>query len=159
MRTSFQQWKGSNSVIVAMCAAFDMVDHEGLLYWKTLQNGWNPTCSRGTSKTNMSSSCSSSIDLEFGIPQGSCVGRVFYSAYARAMQDVTSPVIYIHSYADYHGLKKYFADSIEKWRVLPLDSWQIQLIPFKHGWTVTNWKWAVTIQGWFCLDPNSRCVK
>ena len=47
-------------------------------------------------------------DLAFSFPQGSCAGPVLYLVYASTMEDVISPHICQHGYADDHAIKDEF---------------------------------------------------
>ena len=77
-------------------------------------------------KVNVGTSYSRDHDLNFSVPQGSCVGPVAYSAYASTIQEAVNPSefaantevsaysepnlnhIDLHGYVDDHGIKRSF---------------------------------------------------
>ena len=56
-------------------------------------------------KVNTGKEYSEPIDLEFSVPQGSCVGPIIFLLYASTIAEVVLQPMDIYEYADDHGVK------------------------------------------------------
>ena len=114
-------WNMENRKVTAimsvdLSAAFDTVDHDVLLEVLKIRFGitdgalcWFESYLRPRScKVNVGSCYSTSRNLQFSVPQGSCAGPVLYLTYASTMQDVVPKGVDIHGYADDHIFKTSF---------------------------------------------------
>ena len=114
-------WNMENKEVTAMLAidlsaAFDTVDHEVLLDILQVNFGindkalhWFDSYLRPRKcKVNINSAYSSTRDLNFSVPQGSCAGPVLFSVYASTIRNVVNDNISLHGYADDHALKTSF---------------------------------------------------
>ena len=62
--------------------------------------------------------CSTEKSLSFPVPQGSVAGPVLYNAYASTLEDVVSPPIDLHDFADDHIIKHSFKPPDEELKVI-----------------------------------------
>jgi hypothetical protein len=108
---------------IDLSAAFDTVDHEILLNVLNVNFGicgvaldWISTYLIDRSFcVNVNESYSTTRNLAFSVPQGSCFGPTLYSVYASTMQEVVPHSLDIHGYADDHAVKiSFIADSGEE---------------------------------------------
>ena len=101
-------------IAIDLSAAFDTVDHNVLL--SVLENNYGVAgkalelcdtylCPRHC-KVNIKNSYSTSRELPFSVPQGSCAGPVLYSVYASTIRHIINDQISLYGYADDHGLRK-----------------------------------------------------
>ena len=129
-----EEQKATALTVCDLSAAFDTVSHKILLEvlhnkfgvtGKTLEWFWSYLEGRKC-KVNVGTSYSRDHDLNFSVPQGSCMGPVAYSAYASTIQEAVNPSefaantqsiahsepnqnhIDLHGYADNHGIKRSF---------------------------------------------------
>jgi hypothetical protein len=103
-------------VAIDLSAAFDTVDHNILM--KVLQERFGIQSSVWTwfrdylsprsCVVKVGSMCSTSHNLTFSVPQGSCAGPFLYLAYASTLQEIIPHPIQIHGYADDHAVKDSF---------------------------------------------------
>ena len=106
-----------------LSAAFNTVDHSILLEIHNKKIGiegtplqWFSSCPRLRScKVNISLNYSIEKQLQFSVPQGSCVGPTAYLAYASTMREITSlskatseEQIALNEFVDDHLVKKEF---------------------------------------------------
>ena len=102
------------SLLQYLSTAFDTVDHNVLL--SVLENKYGvggkapELCDTYLHprhcKVNINNSYSTSRELPFSVPQGSCTGPVLYSVYASTIQHIiTNDQISLYGYADDHGLR------------------------------------------------------
>ena len=99
---------------IDLSAAFDTVDHGILLNVLQHKFGINDNALSWFKsylqprfcKVNIHNANSEDKELPFSVPQGNCAGPVLYSAYASTLQGVVP--LYLHGYADNHGLKTNF---------------------------------------------------
>ena len=114
-------WSMENQEVSALAAidlsaAFDTVDHDILLDILAVKFGiigtalhWFDTYLRPRDcKVVVGGQLSTSKNLEFSVPQGSCAGPVLYLAYASTMQEIIPSSIGLYGYADDHALKVNF---------------------------------------------------
>ena len=108
-------------VALDLSAAFDTVHHEVLL--RVLESSFGirsdalswfdsylrPRCF----SVQVPGAVSSSRDITFSVPQGSCLGPVLFSAYSSTLSDVIPREIGIRGYADDTGLDATFAPGSE----------------------------------------------
>ena len=104
---------------IDLSAVFDTVDHELLL--QVLKRnfgvtgsalGWFDSYLRPRwLKVTVGKAYSSSCDLSFTVPQGSCVGPVLFLAYASTIQTIVPAPIKLYGYADDHALSDLFKAS------------------------------------------------
>ena len=98
---------------IDLSAAFDTVDHRILLDVMQVNFGITDTALSWFASylqpreftVNVGEAYSSSKQLTFSVPQGSCAGPTLYSVYASTMAYVVPPCLDIHGYADDHAIK------------------------------------------------------
>ena len=102
-------------IAIDLLAALDTVDYNVLLSVLEHNYGFggkalelcNTYLHPRHCKVNIKNSYSTSRELPFSVPQGSCAGPVFYSVYASTIQHVImNDQITIYGYVHDHGLKK-----------------------------------------------------
>ena len=129
-----EEQKATALTVCDLSAAFDTVYHK--IHLEVLHNKFGVTgkalerfqlyLEGRKCKVNVGTSYSRDHDLNFSVPQGSCVGPVAYSAYAPTIQEAVNPSeftantqsiahsesnqnhIDLHRYADDHGIKRSF---------------------------------------------------
>ena len=108
-------WAMKNQNITAimaldLSAAFDTVDHEILLnvleknfgLKGTVLNWFNSYLDQRSCKVNIGEEYSSTRELAFSVPQGSCAGAQLFNLYCRTMQEVVNPPLTLHGFANDH---------------------------------------------------------
>ena len=111
---AMEQQYASFFIAIDLSTAFDTVDHNVLL--SVLENKYGvggkalELCDTYLHprhcKVNINNSYSTSRDLPFSVPQGSCTGPVLYSVYALTIQHIImNDQISLYGYADDHGLR------------------------------------------------------
>ena len=118
---------------IDLSAAFDTVDHGILLNVLDVNFGirgvaleWIRTYLLNRSfRVNVNESYSTTRDLSFSVPQGSCLGPNLYSVYASTMQKVVPNSVDIHGYADDHAVKRSFIADTEEKKQTRSESWKV----------------------------------
>ena len=96
-------------VLLDLSAAFDSVDHSILLNRLSSKLGLNGTAlawflsylSGRSQRVSVRGAVSDKFDLRYGVPQGSCLGPLFFTVYASALFDVVEKHLpTVHCYAD-----------------------------------------------------------
>ena len=93
-----------------LSAAFDTVDHRILLnvleknfgLKGTVLNWFNSYLDQRSCKVNIGEEYSSTRELAFSVPQGSCAGAQLFNMYCSTMQEVVNPPLTLHGFADDH---------------------------------------------------------
>ena len=108
-------------VAIDLSVAFDTVDHQILINVlkrfniKHVALEWfsNYLCSRSY-KVMVENVYSTEKTLSFLVPQGSVAGPVLYNAYASTLEDVVSPPVDLHGFADDHTIKHSFKPTLDE---------------------------------------------
>ena len=114
-------WAMENQNVTAvmaldLLAAFDTVDYKILLsvlehnfgLEQTVQNWFSSYLNHRSCKVNIRKEYSSSQDLPFSLPQGSCVGSQLFNLYCNSVQDIVGPPLTLHGFADDHTVGNKF---------------------------------------------------
>ncbi len=108
-------------VMIDLSAAFDTVDHSILLSRLQHQFGFTGTAlkwfssylANRTQCVFINGIRSETVNLDFGVPQGSCLGPILYTQYASSLFNVIQKhLINVHGYADDHQLYMSFSPNI-----------------------------------------------
>ena len=100
-------------VLLHLSAAFDTVDHSILLNRLSSKLDLNGTAlawfrsylSGRSQRVSVRGAVSDKFDLHYGVPQGSCLGPLFFTVCASALFDVVEKHLpTVHYYADYSRL-------------------------------------------------------
>ena len=101
---------------IDLSAAFDTVDHEVLLNVLEAKFGITGAALKWFESYLLDRKCkvqigdiySISKNLQFSVPQGSCMGPILYLAYASTLQEIIPTQISVYGYADDHALATNF---------------------------------------------------
>ena len=93
-----------------LSTAFDTVNHRILLnvleknfgLKGTVLNWFNSYLDQRSCKVNIGEEYSSTRELAFSVPQGSCAGAQLFNLYCSTMQEVANPPLTLHGFADDH---------------------------------------------------------
>ena len=93
-----------------LSATFDTVNHKILLnvleknfgLKGTVLNWFNSYLDWRSCKVNIGEEYSSTRNLPFSVPQGSCAGAQLFNLYCSTMQEVVNPPLTLHGFADEH---------------------------------------------------------
>ena len=133
-------------VTIDISVAFDTIDHNILLDILSTKCGVKDTAlywfesylrPRGF-QVQIGQDRSTLVDLIFNAPQGSCVGLVYYFAYASTLQEVILDSIDLQGFVDNHAYKKGFRPKIECKEELPIQELNSVLKTSRNGWTLTG---------------------
>jgi hypothetical protein len=113
---TMEQQKVTALAAIDLSAAFDTVDHSILLDVLQVKFGVQDVALEWFASylqprqfmVNVGESYSSTQQLTFSVPQGSCAGPTLYSVYASTMREVIPHGIDVHGYADDHAIKTSF---------------------------------------------------
>ena len=114
-------WAMENQCVMAMCAidlsaAFDTVDHQVLINVLQYKYGVMDTGLKWFDEyrrpcqciVKIGNSTRDKLDLQFSVPEGSCVGAHLFSICSSTIKEVIPNDIYVNGYADDHALDKTF---------------------------------------------------
>ena len=114
-------WTMENQNVTAVMAldlsvAFDTVNHKILSsipehnfgLEDTVLNWFNSYLNHRSCKVNMGKEYSSSQNLPFSVPQGSCAGAQLFNLYCSSIQDIVNPPLTLHGFADDHTVGNKF---------------------------------------------------
>ena len=114
-------WAMENQNVTAvmaldLSAAFDTVNHKILLsvlehnfrLEQTVLNWFSSYLNQRSCKVNIGREYSSSQDLPFSVPQGSCAGAQLFNLYCSSIQDIVGPPLTVHGFADDHTVGNKF---------------------------------------------------
>ena len=99
-----------------LSAAFDTVYHDILASVlehnfgldDIMLNWFNSYLNHKSCKVNIGKDYSSSKNLPFSIPQGSCAGAQLFNIYCSSIQDIVNPPLTLHGFADDHTVGNKF---------------------------------------------------
>ena len=99
-----------------LSVAFDTVNHKILSsipehnfgLEDTVLNWFNSYLNHRSCKVNMGKEYSSSQNLPFSVPQGSCAGAQLFNLYCSSIQDIVNPPLTLHGFADDHTVGNKF---------------------------------------------------
>ena len=111
-----EQQKVTAIVILDISVAFDIVDHNQLLYVLNKRFGiskhalqWYEQYLKPRKfKVVINNQYVITKTMEFGVPQGSVQGAYLYIAYASAIQDIINDNLALNRFADDHSIWKPF---------------------------------------------------
>ena len=114
-------WAMENQNVTAvmtldLSAAFDTVDQKILLsvlecnfgLEQTVLNWFSSYLNQRSCRVNIGSEYSSSRDLPFSVPQGSCAGAQLFNLFCSSIQDIVGPPLTLHGFADDHTVENRF---------------------------------------------------
>jgi hypothetical protein len=134
-------------VMLDLSAAFDTIDHKILI--ETLNSGvgvggtalqwFTSYLSKRTQQVKVDGVTSEKINLNTGVPQGSCLGPVLFTAYvADLFRIIQKHLIDAHGYADDHQLYLSFRPSPTTNQLDAVTAME-KCVSELRAWMITNW--------------------
>ena len=135
-------------VLLDLSAAFDTIDHDGLINCLTSWFGfsgkklnWFASYISGRSQlVKIGTILSNSADLKFGVPQGSVLGPILFSLYTTPLNKVISAYssVKFHFYADDTQLYIQLSPNSSTVPLLHLLNCSSALVMYRIGWVQIN---------------------
>ena len=154
-------------VALDLSAAFDTVDHDVLLSKLNNRFGIKGSILEWMSSylkprrffVNTNGSSSDILDLDFSVPQGSCLGPVLFTYYSSTLEDILRPFdLQLCGYADDHGAYDSFVpDSTEEYDAL--QNLETGLIDVQQWMNLNRFKMNATKTEFICFGGSKQLSK